>query len=283
MSTGPAPTPNPDGTMTMTFDDDAYIVDAQRGVVDTKRHRKKLAIVGFATSSRMLAPFDDDEWEIWAMNQLYRYIPRATRWWEIHNRPMFEADIVRDTDYVAWLQQCPIPIYMADTFSDIPRSVRFPIEALTEEFGIKFIGDRFGRPYFTSSPAYMLALGIHLGFEEIGVWGIDLTIGREYEYEKACFEYFLGMARGRGIKVTLPLTTALLKAAYRYGIDVAPPSGPFSEEMFNSRLNQLQERKAVLLTEIHAIDGALQEHAYWRNVADLASKNATVLSATHAP
>lgn len=267
-------------TFDITFDDDAYVVDARQGIVGTKRHRKKLAIVGFASSSRMLAPFDDDDWEIWAMNQLYRFIPRATRWFEIHNRPMFEADIVRDTDYVGWLQKCPIPIYAADVFNDIPASVRYPIEDVTRKFGVTFVGDVHPRPYFTSSPAYMVALGIALGFEEIGIWGIDLVVGREYDYEKACMEYFLGIATGRGIKVTLPVQTALLKAAYRYGIDPTPPPGPFSKEMFESRMNQLQQRKQQLLTEVYAIDGAVQEHQHWHNVADLAAKNATVLPST---
>ena len=56
----------------------------------------------------------DPEWEIWAMNQLYRHIPRATRWWEMHQRTDFLADQVPNTDYLAWLKDCPIPIYMVD-------------------------------------------------------------------------------------------------------------------------------------------------------------------------
>src|SRR4051812_42075286 len=85
--------------------------------------RKKLAIVGFSESSRHLAPYDNDEFDIWAMNQLYRHIPRATAWFEIHQRKDFLADQVPGTDYLQWLKDCPIPIYMIEKFTDIPNSV----------------------------------------------------------------------------------------------------------------------------------------------------------------
>lgn len=280
----------------MVFDPWAKVIDARRAIVEMSEPKKRVAIVGFASSSRMMAPFGDPSWEIWGVNQLSRYIPRATRWFEIHNRPMFEADIVRDTNYIGWLRQCRIPVYMdplgfdAGLFADIPNAVRFPIEEATKRFGHRFIGDQEERPYFTSTPAYMMALALMLGFEEIGVWGIDLVVGREYDYEKCCAEYFLGIAKGMGVKLALPNTTAMLKSKFRYGIDPTPEPGPFTPEMFESRRKQLGERKQLLVneigkmqTEVNAIDGAFQENDFWRSNADLAAKNATVLPSTHGP
>src|SRR5262245_54350241 len=91
------------------------IRDAQAGLVDFaprlrgKRptRRTKFAIVGFSGSTRDQAPYGDPEWVIAGLNQLYRFMPRADLWFEIHNRRMFEGDIVRDTDYVGWLQHAP--------------------------------------------------------------------------------------------------------------------------------------------------------------------------------
>ena len=123
------------------------------------KKRKKVAIVGFAESIRHLAPYDDDTVEIWAMNQLYRHIPRGTRWWEMHTREDFLADQVPGTDYLAWLKKCPIPIYMVQKFADIPNSVEYPIEKMSQKYG----------DYFYSTISYMLALAIDEGFEEIQI------------------------------------------------------------------------------------------------------------------
>jgi len=55
---------------------------------------KKVAIVGMATTSRHLAPFDDPEFEIWGLNESYfgghqgpdktPYFKRWTRWFQMH-------------------------------------------------------------------------------------------------------------------------------------------------------------------------------------------------------
>src|SRR5689334_15473635 len=52
--------------------------------------RMKVAIVGF-TDHRKEAPFGDPEWEIWGLNELYRYMPveQFTRWFELHDRSDF--------------------------------------------------------------------------------------------------------------------------------------------------------------------------------------------------
>ena len=64
--------------------------------------KKKVAIIGMATTSRHLAPFDDDEFEIWCLNESYwgghvgpdktPYLKRWDRWFQLHpdwdyNRP----------------------------------------------------------------------------------------------------------------------------------------------------------------------------------------------------
>lgn len=269
------------------------IVNAERAIVEVTPKRKKVAIVGFASSSRMKAPFEDPEFEIWSVNQCYRFLPRADRWFEIHNRPMFEADIVRDTDYVGWLRKCPLPVYMIERFADIPNSVRYPVEQMSREYGVDFIADlktpvppptqmRFAGdrwPYLTSTPAYMIALAIAEGFEEIGVWGIDLVVGREYDYEKPCAEYLLGFARGRGIKVTLPQETALLKSRYIYG-HPDPPVGGVTRTLLDSRHTKLIERRQQLATEINAVDGALQENRHWAEALNLHERGAQVIPAT---
>jgi len=261
------------------------IEDAERGAMKCVPSRPAVAIVGFASTTRMQAPFDDPSYEIWGLNQLYRHIPRADRWWEIHYRAMFEADIVRDTDYVAWLQRCPIPIIMAERQADIPNSVRWPRADIFERFKApeRMIpriasaprnGFRRRRDYFTSTIPYMMALALFEGFERIGIYGIDLIVGSEYFYQKACLEYWIGRAEGMGVEVEIPEDSALLKGSHLYGLEPAPVIGHVHPALMKEREGTLMNRRGELLTELNAVDGAIQENQYWQQIYDMKDKGA---------
>jgi hypothetical protein len=248
------------------------IIDRERGIVEEYPKRKKVAIVGFADSSRNAAPFDDPEWTVWSLNQLYRHIPRFDRWFEIHSRPIFVADIVRDTHYVEWLQTAPVPVYMMQTFPDMPMSVRYPIEQVGALQGIPVAqtrawyeglalpsATRGGGPYLQSAIGFMIALAILEGFEEIGLWGIDLVVGGEYEYQKPNAEFWLGYAMARGIKVTIPKTSALLRQLYVYGYEVEPPYWPFRLSDFGASTALYQKQRDDVEAEVYKLDGAILE------------------------
>ena len=113
---------------------------------------KKVCILGFADSYK-LAPFDDPSYSMWGLNQLYRWIPRADRWFEMHKD--YLNDEVEGTDYYQWLKDAPLPIYMLYKNNDIPNSNQYPLDKVVTTLG--------GRYYFTSSIAYMLALAIYEG------------------------------------------------------------------------------------------------------------------------
>lgn len=169
---------------------DITIADAAKGRVNLPPDRKKLAVVGFSQSTMGEAPFDDPSWVIAGLNQLYRYIPRADLWFEIHHRDLFLRDTVRDTDYLRWLQTAPFPVLMepddfdAGLLADIPQAVRFPIEEANAILGTihRAVDGSQEEPldYWESSVAYMVQWGVLMGFEEIGVWGVDMIVEEEY-------------------------------------------------------------------------------------------------------
>ena len=76
--------------------------------------------------------------------------------------------------------------------------------------------------YFTSTIAWQVAWAIMLGAEEIGLWGVDLVQDEEYAYQRNCVEMFFGFALGRGIKITLPTETPLMRCSYLYGFEDDP-------------------------------------------------------------
>lgn len=226
------------------------VVDAERGLLVDPAGRKKLAIVGFSSSTRMDAPYEDPTWAIVGLNQLYRFIPRHDLWFEIHHREMFTSDIVRDTDYVGWLQRSVVPIIMQATQPDMPLSVRFP-----QEQAIEYVG----RDYFESSIAFMLIWAALQGYEEVGIWGVDLIIGQEYEYQKPNLEYLLGLVQARGMKVYIPPQSALLKGRtiwQRYGTPELK-LGPFTTRFFDRIIKNGQQKRDKIENDLHETEGAL--------------------------
>ncbi len=190
------------------------------------RPYRKVLIVGFAPTSRDDAPFKDTSYEVWGLNDLYRLIPRADRWFEMHSK-----DIVDNHPYypnhLAELQSSTIPVFMQEVRSDIPRSVRYPIEDMTRYF----FGDSIpeGTPdsevlyygYFNNTISYMMAIAIHESCEhspidEIHLYGVDMAADSEYSHQRPSVEYFIGIARGRGIKVVISPKSDLLKTIYPY-------------------------------------------------------------------
>ena len=67
--------------------------------------------------------------------------------------------------------------------------------------------------YFTSTPAYAIALAIYEGVDEIKLFGLNLAASIEYIQQRACVEWLLGIATGQGIKVTLPSASPVLTGA----------------------------------------------------------------------
>jgi len=237
---------------------DISILDAERAVVTCVPKRKKVAIVGFATNTLHLVPWNDPEFEIWGLNQGYMHCHRrADRWFEMHQKES-TAD-VRDPDYLTWLSRCPIPIYMTETQREIPNSVRYPIEE-----ACKYAN----RDYFTSSPAFMLALAGMEGFEEIHLYGINLAIGDEYFFEKACAEYWIGFLEGKGVRVYVPKASSLLKQFRRYGYAVdARPQASF-KVLLTARRDEYRAKAEQFSNDLHTVLGAMREDEAIMQIAE---------------
>lgn len=227
--------------------------------------RRKVALVGYASSSRDLAPYDDPEWEVWGVNQLYRFIPRADRWFEIHSnwREEGTSGVVPVAEYEQWLKQCSIPIYMQDFDPSIPHSVRYPKERYVAAFG----------DYRTSTIAYMLGLAILEEFETIGLYGIELQVGTEYFHQRMCVEYLIGIAKGRGIRIVLPDNCTLLHQAYPYG-EITPSSHfPIRYDEIKKRLADHRKKRDDTRDALLTWEAAIAELEYWERVCRQRTSN----------
>ena len=180
--------------------------------------KKKVAIIGCAKSMTGVRRLynDLDQYEVWGLNQLYsvfpEIVPKATRWFQIHHEDrMLEGDHLT----LEWMkEEHPFPIYVRDDMVDrFPSAVAFPRRDLEIEFGT----------YFSSQMAWMIALAIYEKFEEIHLYGIHMALEDEYIMQKDGVEYYIGLARGRGITVFVPAESELLKSSFLYGFENPTP------------------------------------------------------------
>lgn len=184
----------------------------------------KVAIVGTAGDSRMLAPFQDNEWEIWPCSpgNAYGAMPRVTRWFELHGVVDCKGPENADWNkqYFDWLNAQTFPVYMQEPNDLVTNCRIFPRMAWLREFGHR------GRYAATSSIALMIGFAIMEGAEEIGVWGVDMQADVEiYSLQKAGCNDMLMLADERGIKVTVPLESCLNTPPPFYGYAEASRMG----------------------------------------------------------
>ncbi len=225
------------------------IADRESAEVVVTPRRKKVAVIGFASNTLHLVPWFDPSFELWGMNQGHmNFRRRADRWFEMH-LPEATAD-VRDPDYLKFLEDIPIPVYMTSEREGIPNSITYPIEKAIQYLGMD---------YFMSSPAYMLILAAMEGFEEIHLYGINLAIGDEYFYEKPNCEFIIGFLRAKGIKVYVPQASSLLKQHKRYGYHVdARPNQSF-KVLLGARIQEYKSRAEKAQAEFNTVLGAMRE------------------------
>lgn len=148
--------------------------------------KKKLVILGCGKSHEK-APYDDESYSIWTLNEFEP--ERYDLMFEMH--PM---DVQNERE-LEFLKNCKKPIYVLEETALVPTGIVYPLK--------KILAHPWSIPYFTCTMAYEMALAIHLGFEEIELWGLNMDEGspRERTVESACLQYWCGIATGKGIKV----------------------------------------------------------------------------------
>lgn len=285
------------------------VVDADKGIIGTRDgrpRRKNIAVCGFASSTRhyILDRCARPDWTIVGLNQLYRHIPRADVWADLHWN--WNDEVVPGTDHYGWIRDCGIPVLMLKRHPELPTSVRYPIERII---------DKLEADYFTSTIAYLTAWAIdeidqqvHAGWElvqhlhakrvatgedlppldplivmrnlyethTIGIYGVDLVVGSEYFDEKPCAEFWIGQATARGIRVEIPAESALCKQFARYGY--APPeSMTLTAKEVEGHQGALRGERDELLKRLYMLEGAMECDERWKQVIQLRERGAQVV------
>lgn len=155
----------------------------------------QLAIVGSEEQTRSLAPYDDPGFDIWVFNEWANaeWCKRWTACLQLHAPAIYKnLKNKKDPKHWEWLQKKHgKPIYMLETNPLVPDSTKYPIREIVQEFSTT---------YFRATVCYAIALALHLGYDDIHVYGVELKSHAEYRSQRDCFIYWNGVAHG---KITL--------------------------------------------------------------------------------
>lgn len=224
-------------------------------MVNVLNGKTRVGIVGTAPSWKS-CPFADPGLFIVSLNDAYTLgFPRVDGWFELHPldhfhyRPVTQTVIyaedvppgyyVRPQGHIEQLKAMSrsIPVYLQSEPTGNgwgPNARRFPLEEFAEYGG-----------YWASGPSYMVAWAIAQGAEEIQVWGIHLSTDQEYREQRANFEWWLGIARGKGIKVVMAPESPVLTHGWNYGYQPRPTPHPAK-----LTLRKTQHEKAGLMEKL---------------------------------
>lgn len=213
----------------------------------------KVALVGTTPTSRMLAPYSDPSWEIWACSpDNAGALPRVNRWFEIHSDLGFPGGEDWEKPYIAWLNAQTFDRLYVSRPDLFPNGTIFPKDELVA---------RFSPLFFTSTPAWMLALAMTMGVKQVGLYGLDMAAKSEYRQQRPGFHHFIYLAEQMGIEFTAPLESDILQPAPLYGYDLATPYG-----------RKLEVRRKELMARVAKLDvtinGATRERAFLEGALD---------------
>ncbi len=269
--------------------------DVLTGEVVEKK-AKRLAIVGFSPSSAMHAfelPIEGTE--IWILNNFYDVmqgmrisLDRVSALFDIHDRRN-NRNLSNNTQagqmHLQVLSKLTCDVYMQDTYDDVPNAKKFPADKVAN-----FFFRRFGmRPYFTSTPTWLMAYAVYLGFldkdgnetdkwngrwDEIHLYGVDMAagwsrgldghdaIGNEYANQRPSCEWIIGVIMGLQIagvpvKFYLPKESNLMQINGLYGYETEDEA--IMKKQIMMKVNLIQSVEQQIAEEERSLQGRLAD------------------------
>lgn len=227
------------------------------------RRCNKVCICGYAPTVRLI-PKADADMDFWGMNDLYANPSVAATdwdmWFDMHDATVMSQNPRTKGDHWNWLRKRRgMPILTLRREKEIPDSIGYPLDLVR-----RLTWDDEG--YFTATPSYMLALAILMGYQEIHVYGINLMGDEEYAYQRPCFEYWCGVAHGRGIKIVVPEGSTILRSSFLYGYETHGYEGDELQRHIKQKLQTHVERSEGLKGALHENQGSIMALKYMLTV-----------------
>lgn len=233
---------------------------------DIKRVKDKVCIVG-CSDSKILTPFNDPSFEFWGVNNLFLTFPDKpwSRWFEIHTIT-YDGQHFRRRDkldfrgmavdkYLDYISKLKCPVYMQQSWPNIPNSIPYPKQEIINKFG----------NYFTNTITWMIGLAILIGFKTIEIHGVDMAVGTEYEKQRPSCEWLIGYMQAAGIKYHIPDEADLMKTRFLYGFEENKEDAWMKKvncqiQSMHERMNHAIIKKQNLEREIKHCDDQINQY-----------------------
>lgn len=112
----------------------------------------------------------------------------------LDEKPQVVEGVQNLGEVVKRINNLKIPFVAPYKYAEIPLSEAFPLKECVKQFGL---------PFFSNTICYMIAYALLKGAKEIELYGVNQAGSYEYTGEKGGVEYWLGVAAGRGVNVTI--------------------------------------------------------------------------------
>ena len=173
---------------------------AQKNIIKTTA--KKIVLLGkHRPTLARLRPtiWAEEGTEVWSLAHHWRLIRKADRIFESHCEAIVNKHSPMHLEILQTISHTT-PVYTPWKWSEPlgPKHIYIPHNSLAH------ITERF-----ESSFAIMLALAIDAAPETIEMYGVDLSAGSEYQYQRPNGMYLIGKAEAAGIYVVLPPNSSL--------------------------------------------------------------------------
>ena len=127
----------------------------------------------------------------------------------LDEKPQIVAGLNNLGEVIQRINSFKIPLIAPFKYEEIPLSEPFPLQECVK---------RFGMAYFSNTICYMIAYALLQGANEINLYGINQASSSEYFYERDGVTYWLGIANGMGVKITINgERSELLRNKARFG------------------------------------------------------------------
>jgi len=167
-----------------------------------KKESENIFILGRGSSLVRCPAKKPEKTEYWGCSNIYK-VREIDKLFIMHN--IYDTQFNRDKDLIKNVNKKDFPVYTLGKYEELKNNIAYPMEGVIKEFGIS---------YFLNSISYILPLAIMQKPKNIILFGVDMSFGTKIEYmkkEKACLEFWIGVAIGRGVNVQITQESTLLR------------------------------------------------------------------------
>jgi len=140
--------------------------------------------------------------EVWGCNNVYK-ARELDRLFIMHD--VYMVQFLREKELIKEINEKDFPVYTLGKYEVLKNNVQYPMQDILKGFEIS---------YLINNISYMIALAILQKPKNIILFGVDMDYGTNTEYmynDKACIEFWLGMAKGKDINFIISEQSTLMK------------------------------------------------------------------------